>query len=76
MKQDNSTKKHPLKQPGTQNDPKSSIQPDPETLGTTDPQEHMEGPISSLMQKIADGAVDNDKEDKANHKERAEVRKK
>ena len=25
-------------------------QPDPETLGTTDPQEHMKGPISSFMQ--------------------------
>ena len=30
-------------------------QPDPETLGTTDPQEHMKGPISSFMQGIKDG---------------------
>lgn len=29
----------------------ASIQPDPETLNTTDPQEHMEGPLSSLMKK-------------------------
>jgi hypothetical protein len=35
-------------------------QPDEETLGTTDPQEHMKGPISSLMQKAKDGADKND----------------
>ena len=28
------------------------IKPDPETLHTTDPQENMKGPISSLMQGI------------------------
>lgn len=27
-------------------------QPDPETLGTTDPPEHMKGPISSIVQKV------------------------
>ena len=27
------------------------IKPDPETLGKTDPQEEMEGPVSSLAQK-------------------------
>ncbi len=26
--------------------------PDPETLHTTDPQEHMEGPVSSLVQDV------------------------
>ena len=31
------------------------VQPDPETLKTTDPQEHMEGPISSLMKKASEG---------------------
>lgn len=29
----------------------SFLKPDPETTHTTDPQEHMEGPISSLMKK-------------------------
>ena len=29
----------------------SFSKPDPETTNTTDPQEHMEGPISSLMKK-------------------------
>lgn len=31
---------------------------DPETLHTTDPQEHMEGPVSSLMHKVGDGFED------------------
>ena len=31
---------------------KSSLEPDPETLHVTDPQEEMEGPISSIMQTI------------------------
>jgi hypothetical protein len=26
--------------------------PDPETLHTTDPQEHMEGPVSSLVKDV------------------------
>jgi hypothetical protein len=39
-------------------------QPDPETLHTTDPQEHMKGPISSIMQKVKDKAEYNDQKDK------------
>ncbi len=31
-----------------------AIKSDPETLNTTDPQEHMEGPLSSLMRKVGD----------------------
>lgn len=31
-----------------------SFQPDPETLHTTDPQEHMKGPVSSPMHKTGD----------------------
>ena len=38
-----------------------ATEPDPETLGTTDPQEHMKGPISSLMQKTREGADNNDR---------------
>jgi hypothetical protein len=34
----------------------SSLKPDPETLHTTDPQEHMEGPVSSVMQGIKNEA--------------------
>ena len=35
--------------------------PDPETLHTTDPQEHMKAPISSTMQNIKEEANKNDK---------------
>ena len=38
-----------------------ALQPDPETLHTTDPQEHMKGPVSSTMQNIKDEANKNDK---------------
>ena len=35
--------------------------PDPETLHTTDPQEHMTGPVSSTMQGIKKEANKDDK---------------
>jgi hypothetical protein len=35
--------------------------PDPETTDTTDPQEHMKGPVSSFMQNIKEEANKNDK---------------
>ena len=45
----------PHQQPGKKNEKDNNqdapVKPEPETLHTTDPQEHMEGPISSLMQK-------------------------
>ena len=34
--------------------PDKPIKPDPETLNTADPQEHMEGPVSSLMHKTGE----------------------
>jgi hypothetical protein len=38
--------------------------PDPETLNTTDPQEHMKGPVSSFMHNIEKEVEKNDKETK------------
>jgi hypothetical protein len=38
-----------------------ALKPDPETLHTTDPQEHMRGPVSSTMQNIKEEANKNDK---------------
>jgi hypothetical protein len=32
----------------------AAVKPDPKTLNTTDPQEHMEGPVSSLMHEAGD----------------------
>ncbi len=45
-----------------------SIQPDPETLDTTDPQDQMKGPLSSLMQSTSE-AFDNDKSEEEANKE-------
>ena len=32
----------------------AAVKPDAETMNTTDPQEHMEGPLSSLMNSTKD----------------------
>lgn len=37
------------------NNQDAPVQPDPETLHTTDPQKKMEGPISSLLRKTGKG---------------------
>jgi hypothetical protein len=41
-----------------------AIQSDPETLNTTDPQEHMKGPVSSLVQKVGESFDDKDADKK------------
>ncbi len=41
------------------NDKTDALQPDPETLKTTDPQEEMKGPVSSIMQSIKETAEEN-----------------
>jgi hypothetical protein len=43
---------------------KAPLDPEPETLHKTDPQENMKGPISSIMQNIKDEAEENDVESK------------
>ena len=43
---------------------KSPLKTDPETLHTTDPQENMEGPVSSIIQNIKEGGEANDNESK------------
>jgi hypothetical protein len=37
------------------------LEPDPETLHTPDPQEHMKGPVSSVMQNIKEEGKKNNK---------------
>lgn len=44
------------------------LKPDPETLHTTDPQEKMEGPVSSIVQNIKEEAEEDDKEKSAKKK--------
>ena len=41
---------------------KDPLRPDPETLHTTDPQEHMKGPVSSTMNKLEEKAEENNEE--------------
>lgn len=40
----------------------TALAPDPETLHKTDPQDNMKGPISSLVNKVAETVEKNDKE--------------
>lgn len=47
----------------------ASIKSDPGTTETTDPQEHMEGPLSSLMQMIEGKVNKNDAKDAEEKKE-------
>ncbi len=46
----------------------AAVKPDAETLNTTDPQEHMEGPISSLMKKTGEGFESDEAEKEAKEK--------
>ncbi len=50
----------------------AAVKPDKETLNTTDPQDHMEGPLSSLMHKTGDN-FESDKAEKE-AKEKKETR--
>jgi len=43
---------------------KGPLAPDPETLHTTDPQEHMKGPISSSVRTVEKEVEKGDKETK------------
>lgn len=43
----------------------TSLRPDPETLHTTDPQENMEGPVSSLMHNTGKGFETNKSREEA-----------
>jgi hypothetical protein len=46
--------KQKLSKKDKNNQPGNPIKPDPETLHTPDPQEQMEGPVSSLMHKTGE----------------------
>lgn len=43
----------------------AAVKPDPKTLNTTDPQDEMEGPISSLVQGAKDGMEDDKTKEEA-----------
>lgn len=46
----------------------SNVQPEPETLHTTDPQEEMKGPISSLMQNAKEAFENDETKEEADEK--------
>lgn len=46
----------------------AAVKPDAETLNTTDPQEHMEGPISSLIHKTGEAFESEEAEKEAKEK--------
>jgi hypothetical protein len=46
----------------------STIKPEPETLHTTDPQEKMEGPVSSLMQSAKEAFENKETKEEADEK--------
>lgn len=50
----------------------AAVKPDPETMGP-DPQEKMEGPVSSIIKKIAE---EGDKEDKEETEEKQDKKEK
>lgn len=54
-----------------ENKDKTAVQPEPETLHTTDPQENMKGPLSSLMHETGEN-FDSKKSPKEAEKEREE----
>lgn len=58
----------PSKKDIKKNNEDAPIQPDPETLGP-EPQEHMKGPISSIIRKIEESADEDDADDDKDEKE-------
>jgi hypothetical protein len=56
-------------------DKNKPLAPDEETLHTTDPQENMKGPLSSLMQGIKEEAETPGKEDAEKIKQQKEEQK-
>lgn len=49
----------------------AAVKPEPETLHTTDPQDNMKGPISSLMQKGKEGMNKDESKEEADEKKDA-----
>ncbi len=53
-----------------ENNKDAAIKPDPETLNTTDPQEHMEGPLSSLMKETGESFESEESDEEVKKEER------
>ena len=46
----------------------AAVKPDPKTINTTDPQDEMEGPISSLVQGAKEGMENDETKEEADEK--------
>ncbi|MCP9750948.1 hypothetical protein [Ferruginibacter sp. HRS2-29] len=55
------------------NETDSTIKPEPETLHTTDPQEEMKGPISSLMQNTKEAFENDETKEEADEKKEKDM---
>jgi hypothetical protein len=55
------------------NNEDASPRPDPETLNKTDPQENMEGPVSSLMHNAGKGFDTKETRDEADKKKNERI---
>ncbi len=53
-----------------ENNKDAAIKPDPDTLNTTDPQEHMKGPLSSLMHDTGESFENEESEEEIKKKEK------
>jgi hypothetical protein len=55
-------------QPKKKDKKDSGLAPDPKTLHTTDPQEKMEGPVSSAVQNVKEEVEENEERDRKDEK--------
>lgn len=63
-------KEHEQKNTEKDTNKDDAIKSDPGTLNTTDPQEHMEGPLSSLMRKVGDSFESEETKEEVEKKEK------
>lgn len=55
------------------NNKNAAVKPEPETLHTTDPQKHMEGPISSLMHETGKTFETNKSKEEADEEKESDM---
>ena len=58
---------------GKEDNKDTPLRADPETLHTTDPQDEMKGPLSSIMQNISDAAKNEVSEEEANKEKEEDI---
>lgn len=59
---------HQGRRVGKEDNKDATVRADPETLHTTDPQDKMQGPVSSIMQNISDAANNEVSQEEADRK--------